>query len=439
MRTLFWIIFSNLLLFSSIAEATEIDKRCLRPDDQTQTNAACIKNFDACSYIMGFGAEFGALQIIWLEDGAICGWNYDGHRLDGRNSAPGKLSVRLFKPDVLNEWGGPANGTTFSLHSTAKLKKTITEKMIVWHGSTEDVGFNINPELVFLQKRRFFEREEKPSNEKFVDEYVKLKTKEDPDFYINEGHGAYYCGDGGCSDNHIFVYVDPSKSEEYMYRLKASNLDVVSTVWSEDPEVCSGLHVEKNVNLLCSVVEAVPLRSPEVTMLLRDLPGVVTAYRSGGGAGADATSFFLSTNEFLKDSRTMDGFKAAAVFDKAIRLAYPTSSYYEISDVEFSDNSLKWNVIGRSDALQRVKNPSRDQKNEWWKIRIQLAVLQKNAGEYFLSLGLPETRVTTWGFSSTPSADKFVTELTNDRRFLEFRNRIMSAIAFGVPGNIEIP
>lgn len=438
MHSLHWLTSIFFIAFAS-AVAAQIDERCLKPHDLTQTNPACVENFDACSYIMGFGTEFGAIQIVWLDTGDICGWHYDGTRMDGTNFADGKLSVRLFEADTLNEWGAPAEDTSYSLRSAATLEKSLTESLVIWEGTTIDVGNNIKSEPVFLQRARIIDGEDTSIDYEDLDVATRSALEAEANFRFNEGHGAYYCGDGGCDDNFVYVQVEPSKAEEYLSTLRASNFDVIGVEWAEDNSWCAGFHGAAREDLLCSIVEAIPLRSPEVTMQLREIPGVVIAYRSGGAAGADATSFFLSTNEFLKDERTMDGFKAATVFDGAIRSIYPNSALYEFSEPEFSDNSLKWEIVGRSDALQRIQNPSREQKNEWWKVRVQLAILQKNAGDYFLSLGLPETKVTTWGFSSTPSADKFATELTNDPRFLQFRNRLMSAIARGVPGEIFIP
>lgn len=429
------------------AETTDI---CLQETSHwhgQQTNADCVHSSDNCTYIMGFGSIFAPIQLTWFQNGRVCGWNYEGHRFSAINYADGKLSVKVYSAETSDETGS----RIWKISYLADLRKVVGDTHVIWEGNSNETKEG-GVEPVYVQRLRIFDEssdESEPLTPQSEAEVELIENEEEHEKLFLSQHGAYYCGDGGCDDNFVYVAVLESKKNDFLRRIRTSNFDIIDFKEINYNEHCSWLpealfvaDQENKVDLgplNCFKIEAIPLRSPEVTMKLRDLSEVAYARRTGGGAGADATSFFLETEEFLLDDRTLDGFKAATHFDEAIRNFFPSSDHYEISEPIFTNNSLYWDVKGRGFALQKIKNPSPDQLAEWWKIRVQLVILQANAGEYFLSLGLPETRITSWGFSSPPSDAKFEVELTNDERFIAFRNRIMSAVAKNIKGSIFIP
>ena len=320
-------------------------------------------------------------------------------------------------------------------------------------------------------------------------------TDFDSDIVTKELHGAYYCGDGGCEPEGIGVLVKKTEVEEFLDRLNKSGLPYTRAELGKDNEDLLYCDVNESYNLIskrladeigvedeeelysnpelvpmgashfssgdslaqseiqedsdrpaarlenefvCIHVYAVPLREPYVTMALREFPEVYVARRFGGGAGADAISFFLETQTLLSDTNSLNFKNAVEAFGSAMVNYFPNSPNYEISEPVFRNNSLFWNIKGRRTALEKRNNFSDAEAAEWWKVRVQLLIAQKNFGDYILLLGLPETRTINWGLSSFPVDEKFTKELTNDQRFLDFRNRLIGALTKELNGMVFI-
>jgi hypothetical protein len=96
---------------------------------------------------------------------------------------------------------------------------------------------------------------------------------------------------------------------------------------------------------------------------------------------------------------------AVAVFGEAI------STYFGGTGVTVSgpfarQNSFFWEFKGRRFQFERITTPSAAERTEWWKVRLQVAITEKNGGEYVSIVGLPETRISSWALDTVPNDEK---------------------------------
>ncbi|MCW2307948.1 hypothetical protein [Rhodobium gokarnense] len=449
-------------------------------DDPSSSNE-CLQELDRCTYRASIGSIFKPIYLIFYDNKLVCGGDpYGRLRIEGHNYEQGKIDIAVLEKIGGNDYF-EENEKRKVIYRGA-LTKRITKELIIWEGYVRTPDGS-EQQSAYIKRNRefrniFANKFESPPFGVWDKELIaQVENSDLEDGYIyssKELHGAYYCGDGGCEAEGIGVIVRKDEIDHFLARLKKSGLQYLSVKFSTDDDrlfcyissygsqiyerIAKTLGIEDEQDFydetnpeaakaakslkdefICIHVNAVPLHEPHVTMSLRKFPEVYAARRLGGGAGADAISFFVNGQTFLRDSNSLNFGRAIEVFGSALGTYYPSSSNYDISDPFVRNNSIFWNVKGRRVALEKRRNFSVAEAAEWWKLRIQLFIAQKNFQEYVLVLNLPETRVTNWGFDSFPVDEKFEKELTNDPRFLDFRDRLIGVLTKEINDPVFIP
>ena len=428
-----------------------------RPTDAGEASFYChmdpnnVEGQEWRDYIFSMGSIFAPMAMVWDEGvgGCVSALWEEGNTHFG---AINRVVVRERRGTqaLVHFFLAGSNDAPRSPVATATLNRKYSNGIVTWEGIAVSHDLMVG-EPVYLKEQSYHLQEpSKPDRS--------LKHLVDHDFRVGEGHGAYYCGDGGCDGPEVLTIVGKNDVASFKRDLNLSGFEYVNYYeiadeFCEIPAITSAYssgftraHFDAEGNrvdpieldAVCFDVVAVPLREPQLTIALRSMPQVQFARRYGGMAGTYATSFSLSTLRFLDDYRNLDVLAASTFFDNALRKYYlQDDADIEVLAPVFRDNSLIWQLKGRRVAFEKRANFSGADEAEWWKIQIQMAIFQQNYGTYYLSLGLPETRVAYWGFDEFPADEKFEGgELTNDERFLDFRDRLMGVLTKDVAGTM---
>jgi hypothetical protein len=170
-----------------------------------------------------------------------------------------------------------------------------------------------------------------------------------------------------------------------------------------------------------------PFEEGTVVNTLKLKSYVRAARRFGGDAGTDTDTLVIKSDTLLSQNLRINIPVAIPIFQDAIT-KYFDGTGLPVPDVSSRQNSLMWVLKGRRAQFEKTANPSPAERSEWWKVRLQVAITEANAGTYILVVGMPETRTTAWALDSVPTDEKFTTELTNDNRFLDLQGRLIVAM-----------
>lgn len=390
-------------------------------------NDTCIENWDACTYLMGVGAIFSPVNLTWYSDGTVCGgYPYGDLRIEGHNHAAGKMTIY-----VLLEASDSQRDTIFS----GELTKRLTTRSIIWEGTASSPDGRSEP--IYLKRSRF-----PPTDLSPIKIPTRTSEQTDLEFQYGAGHGAYYCGDGGCDAAGVFVVVNAGSEASFLTDLANSDIkhrDVTRVPETDSANICNiGPH---NTRLdlggnACFIVSPVPLFEPETTMALRQFDNVIYTRRFGGEATVDETSFMLEDGQLLINRNTVNTGALSALYNDTI--AENSMSLQEFdSFLQISEpNALSWKIQSNRSVFDNIRlaHPN----VEWWQFTLRLYVAQKNFGQYVLALEITDGKS---GFAKAGEliADDALTGTISDEDMLHIHARLFAMISKNVPRHIFIP
>jgi hypothetical protein len=240
-----------------------------------------------------------------------------------------------------------------------------------------------------------------------------------------------FCGDGGCDPLTINVAV--KKGSEAQLLRDAKNMSISKI---EPVKECETYQLKKDE--VCFLATTYPLEEGQVVNAFKLKSYVRHAQRTGGASGVDTETLYLQSDKLLSSNRSLNLAVVVPMFQQAIARHFEGTGL-TVSEASPRRNSLFWDLKGQRFQFEKKSNPSPAEKSEWWKVRLQVAVTEANAGTYVLLIGLPETRIFSWGLSSIPNDEKFNTELTNDDRFLDLQAQLITTLTKFIPATKETP
>lgn len=365
-------------------------------------------------YLLGIDRLLEPVAVRFFPDGLVCGQggSMGNIRIEGSNISEGQLQLRLLEVPPLSAEEKTDNRQQeflrrfFSQNLVGSATRRLTPETIIWEGTVQGAS---GRQFDFYLKRT------RPTVQKAA-----AATKES-------------CGDGGCDPLSFVVKV--KKGFEATLLRDAKNMPISKI---KPAKVCFELGEPKN-NEMCFEGNAWPFEEPNVVETLKRKPYTIEARRKGGDAGVDAESIFLDSDKLLAKNLRINIPVAVPLFHNAIAQFF-SGTELEVREPISRQNSLFWEFKGRRYQFEKKRNPSPAERSEWWKVRLQIAVTEKNAGEYVLLIVLPETRITSWAASTVPNDEKFSQgELTNDERFIDLQGRLITALTKELPASKALP
>ena len=407
------------LLASLTAAGGRADGRCFT-EDIDRTYDIIRGNGDGKQYILGFDKLLTSVLIRFFPDGHVCGIN-EILRIEGTNAADGQIQIAIL--DLKTNPPDPGATATDGNDQSASWKQQKYIDTLLRSKLSGTARKQLTAELILWEGRL------QGNDGKSFDFYLK-RTR--PNVSKPVPTGGDDCGDGGCVELSIIVLVKKGAVASF---LQDARLLPISKLKATEANECGDFPDLKS-DELCYYAETWPLEESNVVKALQRKAYVSHAKRVGAGAGTDVETFFLESRTLLTSNQRLNIPVAASLFQDALARYFEGTGLF-VSDPAARQNSLFWEFKGRRFQFEKKPNPSPAERSEWWKVRLQIAVTEVGAGAYVFLCALPETRIASWALSTVPNDEKFVTELTNDDRFLDLQGRLIVAITKFLPATKE--
>jgi hypothetical protein len=365
----------------------------------------------AAEYMLGIDKLLEPVLVRFFPDGHVCGMNpFLDIRFEGTNPSDGQLQLSFLTPPALAP--EERNSTDefvlrkkyiialFSRKITGEARKQLTTDLFLWDGQAQD------------EKGRK------------LDFYLKRTRPNVPMPNPSNKDAVNYCGDGGCEPFKFVVSIKPQSEAKLLQDIKQMPVDKIERFKGDD---CPYIESQTKKGDACFVGMTWPFEEGTVVNTLKLKSYVRAARRFGGDAGTDTDTLVIKSDTLLSQNLRINIPVAIPIFQDAIT-KYFDGTGLPVPDVSSRQNSLMWVLKGRRAQFEKTANPSPAERSEWWKVRLQVAITEANAGTYILVVGMPETRTTAWALDSVPTDEKFTTELTNDNRFLDLQGRLIVAM-----------
>ena len=399
-------------------------------------------------YMLGIDHLLEAVNVKFFEDGRVCGMDSWGIGIEGFSTEKGKIElIFLVLP---NDDVEKSNKDTTSDQKSQK-EPTSNEQSKEKETSDEESQGEISYERkkkniykLFLQNLSGNAVKRQTSDLIFWEGNVSNSDGKIFPFYLKRSHDTVkkpstsskeYCGDGECDPLSFVVKIKRVAADLFLNDIK--KMPITSVTQSNQLIKCPYLDEPKD-DEYCYTGNTWPFEKSHVILMLKRKKYVVSARRGGGDAGIDAESMFLDSDKLISRNFRLNLPVAVPLFHDAITHFFDDTGL-EVGEPISKQNSLVWEFKGHRSQFEKKSSPSPSEKSEWWKVRLQVAITELNAGTYVLLVGMPETRIASWALDTVPNDAKFTTELTNDERFLDLQGRLLVAISKEVPMHREMP